>query len=237
VAADGALAGRTAYFVSGTALNVGLQRRVSDNTEASGTVTLSVALPSATTAADVVELFGSRRVSPTPDEIHDKINDCIRDVADENLTVVDATDATFDAESPYLDVPATWIGVVKAQWQDTLGDWHDVHRADWELHRNLGTYGQVEILNLPRWWAHDNSIHLVGVTPAAELTTDAGTTPVDAGWITKQAAGELLIQNSRHYEMPAEAERKGQLWLQQAAAMRGQAQTRPPANFTRVNRT
>jgi hypothetical protein len=237
VAGDGALAGRVAYYVTGHASNIGLLRRVSDNTESTGTVTVSVAWPQASAVSDVLELFGSRRVSPSVDEIHDKINDCIRAVADENLIIVDSSDATFDAESPYIDIPSGWIGVTGAQWQDSLSEWHDIPKADWKLHRNLGTRGQVELLNMPRWWSDTRSVHLVGVTPAAVLTTDSGETTIAPDWITKQAAGELLIQNARHYEQPSEAERRGNLWLQQAASLRQTAQTRPPANFVRTNRS
>jgi hypothetical protein len=235
VAADDSLIGRQMYFVSGTAGNVGLTRRITDSDEATGTVTFAAV--TSTVAADVAELFSSRAVSPTPSEIHDKINDIIRSVAQQNLTTVDSTDATFDTDSPYIDVPSTWIGVCGAQWEDSNGIWHDVDRADWQLHKNLGTYGQVEIKNSPRWSADTLDIHLVGVTPAAELSTDAGTTIVHPEWLIKSAAGELLIQNARAYEDTAGAERRGNLWLQQANALRDYAQTRPPSNYVRVNRT
>lgn len=235
IAGDDALIGRQAFFASGTSGNLYLTRLVTDNVESTGTITFA-AVTSTPQTGDVVELYASRSISPSPAEIHDKINDCIRFVGDENLTVVDSTDAEFDADDPYIDIPSTWIGVTGAQWQDDLSEWHDVPKADWKLHKNLGTYGKVELRNTARWIADARMVHLIGVTPAGTLSSDTSTTIVHPEWIIKQAAGELLIQNARTYEDTAGAERRGNLWLQQAAALRPKAQTRPPANFVRVNR-
>lgn len=234
---DDALIGRQAFYASGTANNLYTTRRVSDNVESTGTITVATAWSSSSATNDVLELYSSRSISPTPDEIHDKINDCIRAVADENLTIVDSTDATFDADDPYVELPSTWIGVIGAQWQDSLSEWHDIPKADWQLHKNLGTYGKVEIKNTPRWSADAKQIHLVGVTPASTLSSDTSTTAISPDWIIKQAAGELLIQGARAYEDTGGAERRGNLWLQQAAMLRATAQTRPPANFVRANRS
>jgi hypothetical protein len=237
VAGDDALIGRQAFYVSGTSANLYTTRRVSANAESTGTITVSTAWSSASASGDVVELFASRSISPTPDEIHDKLNDLIRGVADKHLTVVDSTPATFDAEDPYLDIPATWIGYSGAFWQDDLGIWHEIAKAHRPLHKNLGTYGQVEIAGTTRWQVDGNDVMLVGVTPAAVLASDTDSTIVNPDWLCKQAAGELLIQNARSYEDTAGAERRGNLYLQLAAALFPQVQTRPPANFQRLNRT
>lgn len=236
VAGDDALVGRQAYPVSGTAGNVGETRRVSANAEATGTVTVSVAWPAATAAGDVVELYASRSVSPTPEEIHDKINDVIRAVADVNLILTEDTPATFDAADPYLDVPSGWVGFVKAMWQDALGIWHDVPKATATLHRFLGAAGQVELTGEARWLADGREVMLVGVSPASELASDSATTTINPDWIVKQCAGELLIQNARTYEDPVGAERRGNLWLQQASASVPRVMTRPPA-YRRLNRS
>lgn len=236
VAGDDALVGRQLYPVAGTAANLGKTRRVSGNAEATGTATVSVAWPAATAAGDVVECYASRSVSPTPEEIHDKINDVIRAVADVNLLLTENTPAAFDAADPYIDLPAGWVGFVKAMWQDGLGIWHDVPKATTTLHRFLGSYGQVELTGEGRWLADGREVMLVGVSPASELSSDSATTTINPDWIVKQSAGELLIQNARTYEDPAGAERRGNLWLQQASSSVPRVMTRPPA-YRRLNRS
>lgn len=235
VAGDDSLIGRQAYFVAGTAGNVGLTRRVSDNVATTGTITFA-AVTTATATGDVVELFANRAVSPSPSQIHDKINDLIREVSEKNLTIVDATDAAFDQESPYIDVPSGWIGVCGAQYLNDADEWVTIDPADWELHPNLGARGQVEIKHYPRWAADTRSVHLKGVTPAAVLASDSDSTIVSSAWLRKQAAGELLIENARSFSDVAGSERRGNLWLQEARVLKQEAVTRPPANFRRVNR-
>lgn len=235
VAGDDALVGRQAYYVDGHASNEGLTRRVTANVEATGTLTVT-AFAQASAVDDTIELYSSRGVSPSPDEIHDKLNDLIRSVADQHLTVVADTPVAFDVDDPYIDIPASWIGISSAQWEDDFGIWHDVRKADRPFHKHLGTYGQVELTGAARWLTQDRNVMLIGVTPAAVLSADTDTTIVNSDWLCKQAAGELLIQNARAYEDTAGAERRGNLWLQQAAALFPRAQTRPPANYQRVNR-
>lgn len=239
VASDGGLEGRIAYWVSSTSgtTNNGTTRRVSTNTESSGTVTVSTAWSAASAVGDVIELFAARSISPGPQEIHDKINDVIRSVAAMNLTVVDDTAVTFDMDDPYVDIPSGWVGYTKAMYQDIWGVWKLIPRADTELHTAFGTYGQVELKNQARLIAHNASVKLFGVTQAQELASDSATTTINPDWLTKQAAGELLIQNARVYEDTPGAERRGNLWLQQAAALYPKAQSRPPANFQRLTRS
>lgn len=235
VAGEDVLVGRQAYYVTGHASNVGTLRRISANDDA-GTFTVSTAWAQASAVNDVVELFASRSVSPTPTEIHEKINEVIRSVGESHLSVVDDASVTFDATDPYIDIPEGWIGLTDAFWTDTQGIRQRIPKADRTLHRWLGTNGQIELTGMARGQADSAVITLVGVTPAQELTTDSATTSINPDWITKQAAGELLIQNSRIYEDTASAERKGNLWLQQAAQLLPRAQSRPPANFQRLNR-
>ena len=235
VAGDNALVGRQAYYVDGHADNEGLTRRVTANVESTGTLTV-VAFPQASAVDDTIELYSSRGVSPSPDEIHDKINEVIRGVADQNLTLVDSTPVEFDPDSPYIDIPATWIGVAGAQWQDDLDIWHTIDKPDRPMHRHLGTYGQIQLINGAAVNANFKMVQLIGVTPAPELTTDASTTTINPDWLCKQAAGELLIQNARAYEDTAGAERRGNFWMAQANALLPKAQTRPPSGFQRTNR-
>jgi len=235
VAGKDALLARQAYYVSGHAANVGTNRRVSGNDEA-GTVTVSAAWAQPSASGDVVEFYASRSVSPTPTEIHEKINEVIRSIAEQHLTVVDAAGVTFDAYVPYIDIPEAWIGLTDAFWTDSQGIRQRIPKADRTLHRAFGANGQLELTGVSRWHANGAVITLIGVTPAPELASDAATTSINPDWITKQAAGELLIQNSRTYEDTAGAERKGNFWLQQAAMLLPKAQARPPANFQRLNR-
>lgn len=235
VAGEDVLIGRQAYYVTGHASNVGTLRRISANDEL-GTFTVSTAWAQASALNDVVELYASRSVSPTPTEIHDKINDVIRAIGESHLSVVDDATVTFDMDDPYIDIPAGWIGITDAFWTDTQGIRQRIPKADRTLHRYLGSNGQIELTGVARAQADSGLITLVGVTAASELTTDADTTSINPDYITKQAAGELLIQNSRIYEDTASAERKGNLWLQQAASLLPRAQARPPANFQRLNR-
>lgn len=239
IAGDDALVGRQVYWAasaSGTT-NDGSVRRVSSNDEASGTITVSTAWGAASAVDDVIELYASRSVSPSVEEIHDKLNEVIRGVADLNLLLTEDTPANFDPLDPYIDLPAGWVGFVKAMWQDSNGLWHDVPKANTRLHPFLATYGQVELVNESRWLANGHDVMLVGVTQAQTLSSDSDSTPLNSDYLIKQAAGELLVQNARTYEDTAGAERRGNLWLQQAATLQSRASTRPPANFRRLPRT
>lgn len=239
-AGDDALIGRQVFYASASvanAANLYTTRRVTDNAESTGIITVNAAWSAAPDTGDVIELFSSRGVSPSPQQIHDKLNDLIREVADLHLTVVDDTPVSFDSLDPYIDLPSTWIGLVGVQYADSASVTHTLARADYRLHKNLGTYGQVEIGPAMRGRVDGCSAWLVGVTPASALTSDTSTTIVHPGWLTKQAAGELLVQNARAYEDTAGAERRGNLWLTQAAALYPRAQVRPPANYQRLNRT
>ncbi len=108
VYADGGLNGREAYYATaagGSAANQSLRRIVTATAQASGTITLSPALPAAPLATDVLILVNGRGTGVTVPEIFDKINQLIRRVASELATEVADTPATFSATAPTINIP------------------------------------------------------------------------------------------------------------------------------------
>jgi hypothetical protein len=187
---DGSLNGRELWFASGTVGNVGKRRLVTNTDEETGTITFSPAA-SATASGDVVHLVNSKGTGVTIPEIHNKINQLIRQVREELADETGGTPATFDQSSPFIAIPTTWNYVLGVQYVPSsialdyvslLGNAYDIDRA-----------GRRVVINpMHRGLIHNKSVRLVGAIPLATLSTDASTTTVPAHWLAKQATAELL---------------------------------------------
>lgn len=226
------LTGRQLYvFQSAAGANQGLTRRVSGNTKSTATLTFTPALPSATTAGDVLELFSERGIGPGPTEIHEAINRAIEAARDSHVTQALATPVALEWSSPIVSIPSTWTFFAGAEWQDHEGLWRKVAPADLKLDAVART---VEFKNRMRWLADQQQVRLRGYLPPAALASDTEGTGVDAEWIANQAAAELWMASAHRQIDPAGAERKAQYFQGKADALRPKTRTRPQGTFMRL---
>ena len=226
------LTGRQLYvFQSAAGANQGLTRRVSGNTKSTATLTFTPALPAATTAGDVLELFSERGIGPGPTEIHEAINRAIEAARDSHVTQALATPVALEWSSPIVSIPSSWTFFAGAEWQDHEGLWRKVAPADLKLDAVART---VEFKHRMRWLADQQQVRLRGYLPPAALTSDTDGTGVDAEGIANQAAADWWMASAHRQIDPAGAERKAQYFQGKADALRPKTRTRPQGTFMRL---
>ena len=229
------LAGMLGYVVSAAdSGNVGAVFRVTGNTKAASSIAFVPALPAATAAGDVVELVNEHDLGFTVRELHSHLDLAIDAVKDYALEPATSDEATFDATSPLLAIPAAWTAFNGADWQDPEGLWHPVGQADLRVDRTAKT---VELRNAPRWWAHARPVRLRGYTQARPLTADADETNVDAEWLVAETAARLQFAVAKRQLGPSTSDayaRYNEL-RRIADALRAKVQeTRPTGRFVRL---
>lgn len=194
---DNDLRGREVWYAESnhatSAANEGTRNFVSSNSEANRRLTVANAWPAEPQIGDRIVLANARGWSATIPEIHDKINDLLREVGEEMATEVAAASATFNSLSPTVTYSADWDWFLGAQWYDWDNRWKDVPPQDYELSPWDGT---VTVKNRTRRLAHGRAIRLIGATNLALLDDDDDTTTVDYGWFRFQAAAELRRQTA-----------------------------------------
>jgi hypothetical protein len=232
VQGNDSLRGRQAYVSGATnSANIGLIRRVSGNVKATGTLTLAPALPAATVAGDVVELYNERDTGLLVEEIHDAINRGIRAVQGNTVHSAVSVIGAFDRDDPLLSIPLDWTYFVKAQWGDSTGDWRDVPHADLRVDQ---ANREVEIRHRSRSLAHGSSVRLFGYAPPGTLSNDQDATLVDTEWLTYYAAAQVLIA-SAHRSNDTQALLSKATWFAgEADKIRGKTRVRPPGRFVRL---
>lgn len=228
---DNELKGRHVYFSGGTSGNLGQSARITGNTQSTSTITFT-AVPSATATGDEAEIWNTRNIGATVQEVHDQINFCLGSVADLFVTAASSSLGTFDFDSPVLDLPADWRFFAGLDWQDTLGLWHPVKPADWRLDKANRT---VELLNRPRSLASGQSVRARGYTVPALLTSDSDTTGVNAEWLAYQASANLALAIApRSLDGGAALERRAQYWQNLADQRRSLNGIRPSGTYIRL---
>lgn len=233
---DGTLDGRYALCSAsggaGSAANVDALRAVVTNVKSTYTMTLNYALPAATVAGDVFELWNERGTGYHPDEVNAAINRAIEasDYATAYYTV--GATSTFDRASPTIAIDPAWIFFSHAEWQDWENRWRPVPPADLAVNPHLRT---VELRNTARELADGRPVRLFGYSAPAELTTDAATTAVDPEWIAYRAAYELALAVAHRAVDPAGMERKAQWWFERAQELRGKGRLRPAGPKRRLS--
>lgn len=215
---NGSLAGRQVWVASATNTQiVGITARVSGNDKATTTITFAPALPAATTANDLIELWNERDTGPSIEEVHEAINFHIKSVAPNTLTPVMATLTTsFNRLQPVLTLPSTWETFTAAEWQDWLGRWHPIPPADCRIDAVSRT---LEVRGGPSVLAQRRAIRVRGTTKATELDSEIATTNVDPEWLCYQTAATLMFASSHRMLDIGQGERKAQ-YLQTLADSR-----------------
>jgi hypothetical protein len=226
------LVGRHLYLSGGTTANLGHSARVSDNAKSSGTLTFSPALPSDTATGDAGELWNTREIGWTVEQIHRCINYSIDDVAD--LGAMLATNdpaATFTFSSPVVDLPTDWVYFCGVSWQDPSGVWKRIPPANYRVDRINRT---LELRNQSRSLASGRSLRLVGATIPGPLAADSDVTNVNVEWLAYQTIAKLSLQSSERHTDPAVRERKAQFWQDLADQRRAINGIRPPGTYIRL---
>lgn len=189
---DGSLEGRIGWFASGTAGNLYSTVRVTGNVRSTFTATFTPAVAAITAVGDVLELWNERGQGYLPADVNSAINDAIALVAEQNTTPADTEIAAFDADDPYLTIPATWEFFGGARYQDGDSLWHDIpitpFNADVDIqNRQLRLKGEVAQA------ADTRTVRLFGDIAATALTIDTASTGVNAYWLTHHAAYLLMV--------------------------------------------
>lgn len=226
------LTGRMLYvFAATNTVNEGEIRRVTENTKSTGTVTFTPALPAATAAGDVIELYAKRGVGPGPLEIHEAINRAIQAARDNHVSPALSAESTLNYANPIVTIPSTWTFFGGAEWKDFEDIWRPVPRADLTIDPVGRT---VRFANRARWLADQRSVRLRGYLPPAALDSDDDGTSVDAEWLMNQAAADLLLATSDQQNDPQGAERKAQYFQGKADGLRAKTRVRPTGMFVRL---
>ena len=217
------LNGREAVCSGGTPANLGVVARVTGNSKSACSVTLNPALPEATQAGDVLELWNEQDTQSCVDEVHDQLNFYIAAVAGtESVEVLD-TEQAFSATAPTLALPATWEAFSGVDWKDVFGVWHQVRAADCEIDRAART---VTLRNTSAQLADTLSVRLRGLDAAAPLADDADTTTVNEEWLVHQVAGMLLLSHAARQLNPQAQQTMANVLLTTANALRPLARAR-----------
>lgn len=222
------LTGRILYF-TGPVNNLGLERRITGNTESTGTLTFA-AVTTAPALADTAELWNDRNTGVIPStQVHNFINRAIAAVERLFLTEVSAEYAFKSTTPAFALAQSTWIAVVQgAEWKDGANVWHHIPSADVRVDRANRT---VEIRNTPRDLADGRTVRLRGYTAAGALTSDTAETSVNAEYVATQAAAWLLAATWHKRSDARDAK-------QQAGELQARADVlRPAASLTPIANT
>ncbi len=212
------LTGRLARFSAGTTANLGADRRVTGNTKATGTVSVSPALSAATAVGDGVELWNERDAGALPDQVDRWVNEAIAAVAGQAGQEVLATVGTnFDANAPVLALATTWRSVNSVDWQDADSLWHPIPPDHLRVDRAGRT---IEVIKGSRYIIDGYAVRIRGQAEPAQLTTDTDATTVDGEWIVYQAAAWALHATAHRRYDSADARALAQAYQGRADTIR-----------------
>lgn len=226
---DDTLIGRIGWFSAGTAGNLYSTVRVTDNVQSTNTITFTPAVAQATAAADVLELWNDLDQGVTPAEVHDLINLAIESVADAFPIPALDTEETFSQDDPELDIPATWRWFEGLEYQEYSDDDTGKWKFIWDDKFLYVDKAQRTVRVKKPWCYKLNTLNvrLRGATRPTALTADTQSTPVDAEWIARQVAYQLLLNISFTMLDGAALERRAATFKQEADAIRMKARARP----------
>ena len=203
---------------------------VTGNTQATSTLNVRPNLPLTPGVGDVLELYTKHGGGPLIADINSAINRAIRDAAENNLVEVVATAVAFNPDAPTYTIPAGWVGLIGAEWQDAdvPNTWYSV---SW---RKLDPVGRTVVVT---GWNSltGSSVRLRGYSVPAELTNESATTALNAEWLVNRASYHALMSSAAK-RTPSEANQAlGMAQAFREEAMRTQSLVRPRLKlFTRL---
>ena len=215
------LVNKIGYFIA-SGETLGEESRITNYASATRTLTLSPELSTTPATGDELELWNTTERVGSIQTIHRLLNDAIRAVA--GFAVVETYDTaqTFNARSPYLEIPSDWVRFGGADYVDRSGYTHDVPPSKLRVRPGQRT---VEIMGRPSWRSNNLSVQLWGYAPPAEMTADSGAdgeTSVDSEWLIESVLEWVAIAASARasdIRGPAE-ERRGSFFSQKAQLYR-----------------
>ncbi len=216
------LTNRILYFATGD--NAGHEARTT--TYASATTTLSFT-PAATAnpaTGEEAELWSVTERIQSITNLHAYINLAIRSVERIATSEVWAPAETFNARSPYLDIPANWVEVGGVEYTDRSGYVYEVPESLLRVRPGPRT---IQILGRPAAFAHSRSATVWGYAKASQLVADTDTTDVDPQWLIETVASAISLAGSwRASELrgPSE-ERRASFWAQREQMYRANLAT------------
>ena len=228
---DDTLIGRIGWVSGGTAGNLYSTIRVTDNVQSTNTITFTPALSQSTATGDVIELWNDLDQGVTPAEVHDLINLAIESVADSFPIPAVDTEEVFSQDDPELDIPATWRWLEGLEYQEYSAD-PDVE-GKWKFiwdDKFLYVDKANRVVRVKKPWCYKLNtlnVRLRGATRPSTLSSDTATTYVDAEWIARQVAYQILLNISFTMLDGAALERRAATFKQEADAIRMKARARP----------
>ncbi len=210
---------KIAYISGGTAANLGHEARISAFQGETRILTFDPDAATAPQVGDTLELWNVTERIGSIQTLHRLLNAGIRAVRNEVSAETWDTAQTFQARSPYLTIPATWVEFGGVDWTDGRGYLHEIPPDKLRVRPGART---VEIIGRPAWRANNRSLQLWGYDVASEMTTDASTTSVDPEWLVESVLSWVaLAASSRASDVrgPSE-ERRANFWSAQAMAYR-----------------
>lgn len=251
--------GRQIVITSGHADNVGVIRRVANNSPAEGgRLSVTPPAPRAMAAGTTAELYDAESISYRIEQIHAAINRAIRMAGDDACLPDSATvTATADGTGLTVPVPEGWVYLNRVQltseWGATGGGWADVRVAQreeesgwWVVNAGMPDVAVV-IRSGPAWsWPYgrtaqdgttdEMSVRLEGLTLPQPLVGETDATGLDYEWLVERALSELQVANARTRNDRQAEERIGLIREQTAERLRQQGVVRNilPRNARRV---
>lgn len=228
----GLLKNRTAYAAAGTADNIGVTTRVSGNSRAQTSLTVAPPFPAATAVGDEIEVWNEDDQGITPGRVHAWLDEAVDAVAPVHLIDAATVEVTFARATPLLALPADWVGVYAASWQDARGLWRELPRGSRAL-RVDRVSRTVELLTAAARLADGRPVRLHGKARPGPMLDDAAVAPVDPEWLVTQVAAWAVdaMSANRWGQAKAEYMSRGAGLQQQADALRGKARSGKPAGY------
>lgn len=223
--------GAEAYVAAGTAANLGLTRRISDNDLETQTLTFVTPLNVIAQVGDKLEITnlssqGWRRV----DYIR-AANAAITEAHPHNRVVSTANGATTFLTDGLVAIPTAFTHLYGVEWQDTNGLWWPIRFTstpsqgwfiDWTS-LSVGLRGDVA------GSANGRPLRFLGFTRAAELVNGSDSTETDKEYLVNYAAGSLILAKRRE-----DNQSFGQYFLNRADALRAKMVRPAPAGTVQV---
>lgn len=221
--------GREVILVQGTADNIGEIRYVTGSSQQLFAVGFGVALPAFTAEGDVAEMVNTRGTGFHIQEIHDAINQAIRNIGDRALVPVPMETLAY-ATGDEIALPAEFQTIEDVQWQDESDpdEWHSIRKAP----RNTGAGWSVDragrsvsLAGAIATTIDGRTVRVWGLAEPEELYADSDETTIDPEYLTMQARANLALERFMRSPTP-ETERVSFLFEQRAGALRAKTVTR-----------
>jgi hypothetical protein len=229
--------GRFIRFTGGTVANIGEIRYISGSSRSTRTITLDDALPSATAVGDEAEIANIRGTGYRFQDVDMAIDAAFEAAADFALEQVSYTAGTYDEDTPYIDIPPTWVSISGVDWQDPdtlvwsrMSYHHRKYGDGWTLDR---PGMRVYISGETSARVNGGEIRLIGQDRPTIPVNDDDRTNINSEWIIARCVSELSSSAYRRMPTP-DRERVMGYDLQNEQSVRSRVTKRSSPNTLRL---